>query len=93
MWAGSPYDGSMSPKLTEYIEAGKQLTVDERLEAAHQLLLSVQDDSGELEPLGAGWEAELLQRASDALVGTAVLHDADESHAQIRAELAAMRRK
>ena len=39
--AGSPYDRNMTPKLTEYIEAGKRLTVGERLEVAHQLLLSV----------------------------------------------------
>lgn len=83
----------MTPKLTEYIEAGKQLTIDERLEAAHQLLLSVQGDGGEQESVGAEWEAELLQRAQAALGGTAMLHDVDESHAQIREELAAMRRK
>lgn len=83
----------MTPKLAEYIEAGKQLTVDERLEAAHQLLLSVQHDDGEKVPVGAEWEAELLRRAEETLDGTAVLHDVDESHAQIRAELAAMRRK
>jgi len=82
----------MTPKLSEYIEAGKQLTVDERLEVAHQLLLSVQD-GGEHKPAGAEWEAELLQRAQEALDGTAVLHDVDESHARIREELAAMRRK
>lgn len=88
-----PYNRSMIPKLTEYVEAGKQLTVDERLEAAHQLLLSVQQGDGEQLPDGAEWEAELLRRAKASLDGTAVLHDIDESHAQIRAELVAMRRK
>ena len=34
----------MTPKLADYIEAGKALDVAERLEAAHQLLLSVDAD-------------------------------------------------
>lgn len=83
----------MTPKLTEYIEAGKQLSIDERLEVAHQLLLSVQHDEGEPRPVGEAWETEILQRAKDALEGGAVLHDVGESHARLRAELAATRRK
>ncbi|WP_256839356.1 addiction module protein [Ornithinimicrobium faecis] len=83
----------MTSNLTEYIEAGKQLTLDERLEAAHQLLLSVQDDETEQLPDGMEWEAELMRRAGEALDGTATLHDVGESHAKIRTELAALRRK
>ncbi|QDO88636.1 addiction module protein [Ornithinimicrobium ciconiae] len=83
----------MTSNLTEYIEAGKQFTRDERLEAAHQLLLSVQQDEGDESPNGAEWEAELLRRAQEALDGTPTLHDVGESHAKIRAELAATRRK
>ncbi|GAA3908308.1 addiction module protein [Microbacterium invictum] len=76
----------MTPKLADYIEAGKQLSADERIEAAHQLLLSVQPDD-ESAPVGVEWETELLRRAKEAVDGSAVLHDVDESHAHIRAEL------
>lgn len=82
----------MTSDLSEYIEAGKQFTLDERLEAAHQLLLSVQQDESDDALGGTTWEGELLRRAEGALDGSATLHDVGESHAQIRAELAATRR-
>lgn len=45
----------MTPTLAEYIEAGKALSAEDRLEAARQLILSIEqdDDAGRLEALRA----------------------------------------
>lgn len=82
----------MTSKLAEYIEAGKQLTVDERLEVAHQLLLSVHDGGRDDESAEGEWVAEIEHRANDILSGAVATVDGPESHARIRAELAARRK-
>lgn len=84
----------MTRKLADYIEAGMALDADERLEAAHQLLLSVDRDAeADQDEVDAAWSAEIDRRVDEIVSGKAQLHDVDESHAQLRAELAAMRRK
>ncbi len=80
----------MTPKLAEYIEAGKQLTIDERLAAAHELLASIRD-LGEGEASGAEWIAELEGRGRDVLSGAVAAVAGAEAHASIRAELASRR--
>lgn len=52
-----PYSQRMTWELADYIEAGKALDVDERLEAARQLLLSVDHDpDANQEDLDAAWD-------------------------------------
>lgn len=53
----------MTPKMADYIEAGRVLAADERLGAAHQLLLSVDrdDDHGQT-TIDAAWD-EVIARA------------------------------
>ena len=83
----------MTPKLADYIEAGKALDVAERLEAAHQLLLSVDrdDDASEVEIAGA-WDEVIDRRVGDIVTGGAKLVDGRDAHARVRAEIAATRK-
>jgi hypothetical protein len=82
----------MTPELAQYIEAGKALDADERLEAAHQLLLSVDQDLdvGQAD-IDASWDEVVGQRVKEITQGTAPLVDGREAHARVRAEIAALR--
>ena len=82
----------MTPKLAEYIEAGKSLDVAERLEAARQLLLSVDFDDAEQDEIDQAWDEVVERRVAELGDGTAPLVDGRAAHAQIRAELAARRK-
>lgn len=83
----------MSPKLSEYVEAGYALSPDERLEAARMLRLSVdQDTDGEQGDIDAAWDEVIDRRVAEVVGGGASLVDGREGLAQIRAELAARRR-
>jgi hypothetical protein len=82
----------MTPKLAEYIEAGKSLGTAERLEAARQLLLSVDYDDAEQGELDEAWDEAIDRRVSEVVSGTARTVDGRAAHAQIRAELAARRK-
>ena len=88
----SPYTRDMTPKLAEYIEAGKSLDTTERLEAARQLLLSVDFDDAEQGELDQAWDEVIDRRMSEVVSGTARLVDGRTAHAQIRAEIAARRK-
>jgi hypothetical protein len=82
----------MTPKLAQYIEAGKALDADERLEAAHQLLLSVdRDDDADQAEIDAGWDDVIGRRADEVVSGGAKLADGPTAHAEVRAEIAAHR--
>ena len=90
---GSAYTEPMTPKLADYIEAGKALDADERLEAAHQLLLSVDRDAdADQADIDAAWDTVVGRRVSEIVSGTAELVDGREAHARVRAEVAALRR-
>ncbi|MCR6711555.1 MAG: addiction module protein [Demequina sp.] len=83
----------MTPRLADYIEAGKALDSDERLEAAHQLLLSVDQDHGASQAeIDSAWDAAIDRRVGEIVAGTATLVDGREGLARIRAELAARRK-
>ena len=83
----------MTPKLADYIEAGKALDADERLEAAHQLLLSVDQDAGAGQAdIDAAWDEVIDRRVEEILSGKAKLVDGREAHARVRAEIAALRK-
>lgn len=83
----------MTPKLTEYIEAGYSLTPDERLEAARMLRLSVDQDA-DTDPaeVEVAWRDEVGSRIDDILAGEVELVDADETYRLLSAELASKRR-
>lgn len=82
----------MTPRLADYIEAGRALDADERLEAAHQLLLSVEHDSdADQVSVDAEWDAAVERRLREVLDGSASVVDGSEQHARVRAEIAARR--
>ena len=82
----------MTPKLARYIEAGKSLDAEERLEAAHQLLLSVDTDTDASQSdIDAAWDEVVEGRVNEILTGDAQLVDGRETHARVRAEIAASR--
>lgn len=82
----------MTPKLSEYVEAGYALTPDERVEAARMLLLSVdQDTNGEQAEIEAAWDDVIDRRVAEIVRGEAKLVDGPAAMAQLRADLAARR--
>lgn len=82
----------MTPNLADYIEAGKGLDADERLEAAHQLLLSVDQDAGaDKVDIDATWDATIDRRVAEIMSGVAKLVDGHTAHARVRAEIEALR--
>lgn len=77
----------MTSGLADFIEAGKALDVDERIEAAHALLLSV--DTAEAEPqrdIDEAWDRTIDRRVTEIVTGTAAMVDGPEAHARLRAE-------
>ena len=78
----------MTPKLAEYIAEGRSLSADERELAAVALQQISADEQAEVD---AAWRSELRRRIDDIESGKVELLDVDESHAQLRAELAARR--
>lgn len=72
------------------------LALDERDRAAviHSGLRSLRDKDADAdqEEIDAAWRAELRRRIDEIESGKVELLDLDESHAQLRAELAARRR-
>jgi len=83
----------MTPKLSEYVEAGYALSPDERLEAARMLRLSVdQDTDSEQADIDAAWDEVIDRRVAEAVSGEANLVYGREGRAQLRAELASRRR-
>ena len=83
----------MTPKLADYIEAGKALDADERLEAAHQLLLSVDRDADEDQvDIDAAWDEAIDRRVKEIVSGEALLVDGREAHTRVRAEVTALRK-
>ena len=83
----------MTPKLADYIEAGKAFDADERLEAAHQLLLSVDRDADEDQvDIDAEWDEAIDRRVREIVSGEALLVDGREAHTRVRAEVTALRK-
>lgn len=82
----------MTARLADYIEAGKTLDADERLEAARQLLLSVDRDArADPADIEAAWAETVDRRVQEVADGTAQLVDGRAAHATVRAEVAALR--
>lgn len=88
-----PYTRCMTPELAGYIEAGKALNADERLEAAHQLLLSVDQDAGvDQADIDAEWDEVVDRRVEEIVSGKTKLVEGRDAHARVRAEVAALRK-
>ncbi|WP_375385180.1 addiction module protein [uncultured Microbacterium sp.] len=82
----------MTPGLAQYIEAGKSLDAAERLEAAHQLLLSVDRDiETDQSEIDAEWDEVVDRRVEQIVNGTAPLVDGPAAHARVRREIATHR--
>ena len=82
----------MTEYLAEYIEAGLSLDTDERLEAAHQLLLSVEGGHGDQVDVEGAWDRVVARRVEEIVSGSVRLVDGPEEHSRIRAEITARRR-
>jgi hypothetical protein len=83
----------MSTDLASFIEAGLALDPDERAVAAHRLLSSLHEEHApDQNVVDAVWADEVGRRLDEVLGGQAELVSVAESHAQLRAELAARRR-
>lgn len=85
----------MAQDVVEVEQALLALSRRDRAAVIHRGLQSLDDaslfdtDQGEVD---AAWRTELRRRVSEIEDGTVELLDVDESHAQLRAELAARRR-
>jgi len=78
----------MTPGLADYIEAGKAFDEDERLEAARQLLMSVdRDPQLGSDVLEAEWDAEIDRRVREIVAGEDVMVDGPSSFRTIRESL------
>lgn len=75
----------MTPKLADYIEEGRKLSVDEREIAALALQHMSAVDQAEVD---AAWEKEIDQRIEDIVSGKVELVDGEETQRIIRNMLA-----
>lgn len=84
----------MSMSLAEVEQAFLALDRRDRAALIHRGLqsLDTEDDQVDQAEVDATWRGELRRRIDDIESGKIELLDADEVHAQIRAELAAMRK-
>lgn len=80
----------MAPEVAEVLEAVKAMTHAQRADLAYQVLLTLDESSAE-DPaeVEAAWRAEVGSRVDDYGGGNRNLISVEESHAKIRAELAA----
>lgn len=80
----------MAPEVAEVLETVKAMTHEQRADLAYQVLLTLDEGPAE-DPatVEAAWRDEIGRRVDDYLAGNANLIDVEESHAKIRAELAA----
>lgn len=78
----------MTPRLADYIEAGKALDADEREIAALALQHVDQSEQAEID---AAWGDEVDHRVEEILAGKVTLVDGEQTLAMARARLAARR--
>lgn len=83
-----PYTRCMTPKLADYIEAGKTLDADEREIAA--LALQHVDEAEQAE-IDAAWDEEIDRRIDEIVSGKVQLVSGRETLAMARSMLAARR--
>ena len=87
--------GAMSMTLAEVEQALLALDRQDRAEVLHRGIRSLEMDDAvdeEQAEVDAAWRAELRRRIDEIESGKVELLDADESHAQLRAEHAARRK-
>ena len=84
----------MSMSLAEVEQAFLALDRRDRAALIHRGLQSLDTEDAQVDQaeVDAAWRGELRRRIDDIESGKVELLDADEVHAQIRAELAAMRK-
>lgn len=89
------YIRTMSMTVAEVEQALLALDRHDRAEVLHRGIRSLEMDdpfAEEQAEVDAAWRAEFRRRIDDIESGKVELLDADESHAQLRAELAARRK-
>lgn len=84
----------MSMNVAEVEQALLALDQRDRAAVIHRVLqsLDVDDSNVDQSEIDAAWHAELKQRIDDIESGRIELLDVEDSHAQLRAELAARRK-
>src|SRR5699024_2726211 len=87
------YTRGMSMTVAEVEQALLALDQQDRAAVLHRGLRSLDADDANVDQaeVDEAWRAELRRRIDDIDFGTVELLDVDESHAQLRAELAARR--
>ena len=80
----------MAPEVAEILETVKAMTHEQRADVAYRVLLTL-DDAPADDPavVEAAWQDEINRRVDDYFSGNKNLISVDESHAKIRAKLAA----
>ncbi|MEO8527680.1 MAG: addiction module protein [Pseudolysinimonas sp.] len=80
----------MAPEVAEVLETVKAMTHAQRADLAYRVLLTLDEESAE-DPavVEAAWRDEVGRRVDDYLGGDKNVTSVEQSHAKIRAELAA----
>lgn len=83
----------MMREVSEVLEAAKALTPDERADLAYQILMTLDGNSpaDNQTQVESEWRKEIRRRVDDHLDGNSNLISVEDSHARIRATLAASR--
>ncbi|MFT4030760.1 MAG: addiction module protein [Protaetiibacter sp.] len=91
---GEPQTRGMSMTAQQLLEEAKSLPDAARADLAYQVLLTLPGQLADADraTVDSAWREEIGRRVDGYLAGTATLVDVDESHAEIRAELAALRK-
>lgn len=80
----------MAPEVAEVLETARALTANQRADLAYQVLLTLDDHQAgvDVARVDAAWQTEIAKRLDGYLAGTETLLDVEESHAELRSELA-----
>jgi len=81
----------MAPELLVLVEKGRQLAPDDRYELARQMLISVDEPTGDQASVDAAWEAEYSRRIDDIESGNVQLVDGRETLRLARQRIATRR--
>jgi len=82
----------MAPELTALIEAGRTLTVEDRYELVHQMLISVDEDTSDAPTDNdSAWQAEFRRRIDDIESGRVQMVSGLETMRLIREQIAQRR--
>lgn len=82
----------MAPEVAEVLETVKAMTHEQRADLAYRVLLTLDEGSTETpDVVESAWRDEIARRVDGYLSGNQNLVSVEDSHAKMRAELAANR--